>query len=320
MNPINNIQQKLVHSGTAQKLITVSKSTRIPGFKNVYLYDVLVRFREQIIADNIIERASAIAYNFAMALPPMIIFLFTLIPFLPISKAFINEIYRLIHDIVPGPRNYLRIIEFLNDFLNNPRNGLLSVGFVLSVFFSSNAVMGIMRSFDKDLPGFIKRKGLRKRWSAIKITITILLLFFLCLALIIAQGAVLRWMGIENPIVRYIISRARWIFVILLFFAINSYIYRYTPSIDKRWKMITPGSVIATVIMLMVALGFSWWVSNFGNYNKLYGSIGTILIIMVLIYLNSLILLIGFEMNVSIHALAKAHQDLTPPISVNTEN
>jgi membrane protein len=93
--------------------------------------------------------------------------------------------------------------------------------------------------------------------------------------------------------------------IILLFFASISYIYRHAPAVDKKWRLINPGSILATFLMLLMTLLFSWWVSRFGNFNQLYGSIGTVLIMMVLIFINSLVLLIGFELNVSITSLKK---------------
>ncbi|MFT3901906.1 MAG: YihY/virulence factor BrkB family protein [Niabella sp.] len=288
----------------SQKLNDWSKRRHIPGFKTVTVHDVCAHFRGQFVADELWGRASSISYNMSMAWPPTMIFLFTLIPLLPISEAFLDQLYSLIRDIVPGPRNYKAIIDFLDDFLRNPRNGLLSVGFLLSLFFSSNAMMGIMRSFDRNYPGFKKRKGIRKRLVAIRITLILFVLFFACLALLIAQDVVLKWIGIENETVRSLIRHVRWIFIFLLFFTIIAYIYRAAPSVHKKWHIISPGSVVATMLMLLCALGFSWWVSHFGSFNKLYGSIGTILIIMVMIYLCSLSLLIGFEINASIYALA----------------
>lgn len=309
MNFFLNIKNSFLQSSFIRQLISFARKTTIPGYRNVSLYDTVSRYFSLVKEDNIVERASAISFNFAMAIPPTIIFLFTLIPFFPINKEFINEIYGLIMSVIPGERNYTAIIDFLNDFLNNPRNGLLSFGFLLSLFFSSNAIMGVMRSFDKDFPGFIKRKGFQKRWAAIKITLVLFVLFFLCIALMIAQGVVLEWIGVKNEFVRNLIGYSRWLLIFLLFMAIISYIYRATPSVHKKWKFITPGGILSTFLMAAFAFGFSWWVSQFNSYNKLYGSIGTILIVLVLIYFNSLVLLIGFEVNVSINSLADGQTD-----------
>ncbi len=250
------------------------------------------------------ERASAISFNLVMAIPPAIIFVFTLIPYLPISKDFEEGLYTIIRDVVPGEEQNANLIHFLQDFINNPRNGLLSFAFILSMFFSSNAMMGIQRSFDKNYIGFKKRNELQKRLAALKVTFIIYILVFISVLLLVAQGKVLSLIGI-NETWKKIIINTRWIVIILLFFYCISYIYRHAPAIDKKWKLINPGSILATVLMLFPTLMFSWWVSRFGYYNQLYGSIGTVLILMALIFVNSLVLLIGFELNVSITSLKK---------------
>jgi membrane protein len=121
----------------------------------------------------------------------------------------------------------------------------------------------------------------------------------------VARETVLRYIGITDPTVIFVIDNLRWLVIFLLFFAAIALIYRYAPAVHKKWRLINPGSILATLLMILFTMGFSWWVNHFGNYNELYGSIGTILIIMLLIYFNSLVLLIGFELNVSISSLKK---------------
>jgi len=300
-----NIKKSIAASGPASYIVRKSKEISLPGFRGIPVHDVVEFFFKQLQTVGMIERASAISFNFVMAIPPAIIFLFTLIPFLPISRQFEYSLYGLIRELIPGENNNGAIISFLRDFINNPRNGLLSLGFILSLFFSSNAMMGIMRSFDKNYPGFRKRKGLQKRGTAIKMTLILFVLFFACILLLVLQGAVLKWIGIQRADIRAVINNVRWIFIVLLFFTCIAFIYRNAPAVHKKWRLITPGSILATFLMILLTLGFSWWVNNFGNYNKLYGSIGTILILMLLIFFNSLVLLIGFELNVSISSLKR---------------
>ena len=297
---IVNYVEKLPIVGWA---LAKSKSTSLPGFGGVALYDVALFFIKQVQTIGMTERASSIAFNFVMAIPPAIIFLFTLIPYLPITQAFQGELYGLIRDVIPGEKDNAVLIGFLQDFINNPRNGLLSLGFVLSLYFSSNAMMGIMRSFDKNYVGFTKRKGWHRRIVALKITAILYLIVFTSLATLIARDVVLQWLGIENTRLIALIMNLRWFVIVLLFFFCISFIYRHAPSVQKKWKLINPGSILATFLMLLMTLALSWWVSRFAHYNQLYGSIGTVLIIMILIFINSLILLVGFELNVSIHSL-----------------
>lgn len=302
----SQISDRITSSGPANFIVRKSKVTSLPGFRGIPLYDVVKFFFGQVKKVGMSERASAIAYNFVMALPPAIIFLFTLIPYLPISRDFEKALYGIIRDVLPGDKNNTAIIGFLHDFISKPRNGLLSLGFVLSLFFSSNAIMGVMRSFDKNYEGFKKRKKLHRRMVALQLTVLLFLFVFASVLLLVMQGAVLKnWLGVKNHLVRVIIHDGRWVVIVLLFFLSISYIYRHAPAVQKKWRLINPGSILATFLMLLCTIIFSWWVNNFNNYNQLYGSIGTILILMLLIYFNSLVLLIGFELNVSIASLKR---------------
>ena len=305
MTFLKKIQSNVAGSRPASYMVRKSKETQLPGFRGIPLFDVIKFFMAQVKTVGMTERASAISFNIVMAIPPAIIFLFTLIPFMPISRGFEQELYSLIRDVVPGEKDNAVLINFLQDFINNPRNDLLSLGFILSLFFTSNAMMGVMRSFDKNYIGFKKRTELQKRIAAIKITFVLFVFIFFTLLLFIMQGTVLNLMGIENKLARSIIVNLRWVIIVLLLFASISFIYRHAPAIHKKWRMINPGSIIATGLTLLLTVIFSWWVGKFNNFNQLYGSIGTILIIMALIFVYSLVLLIGFELNVSITSLKK---------------
>lgn len=297
-----DIRNKILSTFPFNLLISISKKLRLPGFYGIPLYDVISFFYKQVRRVGLTERTSAISFNFIMAIPPMIIFLFTLIPYLPISQALINQLYELIREIIPGEKNYTPIIDFLNDFLNNQRYGLLSIGFLLALYYSSNAMAGIMRAFDKNYIGFRKRSYWEAKKTALQLTLILLLFMIVSLVLLIMQGAVLNWI-VQSKMLRIVIINVRWIIIILLFLASISFIYRHAPFIHKKWKLINPGSVLATTLMLFFIILFSYWVNHFSNYNKLYGSIGTLLLLMLLVYFNSLVLLIGFELNVSINSL-----------------
>ena len=317
---ITKIGNKIAATKPVRIIVDKSKATSLPGFRGIPLFDVINFFIGQVRTVGMTERASAIAYNLFMAIPPALIFLFTLIPLLPITQQFQEQLYGLIRDVIPGEKDHDVLIKFLKDFINKPRNGLLSLGFVLSMYFSSNAMMSIMRSFDKNYIGFKKRTGLQKRGVAIKITIVLFVLVFVSILLLIGQGQVLQLIGIRNATVRSIILNARWIIIVLLFFAIISYIYRHAPAVHKKWRLINPGSILAATLMLLMTFLFSWWVGHFGNYNQLYGSIGTVLILLVLIFINSLILLIGFELNVSISSLKKIADERKDSPADGSEN
>ena len=277
----------------------------LPGFEGVPLYDVIKFFLKQVKTVGLTERASAIAYNFIMAIPPSFLFLFTLVPHLPfISKRSIKkELHSLILDIIPAKIHNQYLIKFVDSFLDDSKIGLLSFGLILALFFASNAMMGLMRSFNKNYIGFEKRKDLHNRWMAIKLTSLIFLLVLGCLILLITQGAVLKLVGIQSADLREIIYYVRWIFIVTLVYYSIAFIYKFAPAVEKRWKLISPGTILGTFLSILSTMGFSYFVDTFGKYNALYGSIGTIIVFMALIYINSLVLLIGFELNVSIKSL-----------------
>jgi membrane protein len=282
-----------------------SKHWHLPGFEGVPLYDVLQFFYKQVKTVGLTERAAAVSYNFIMAIPPSFLFLFTLIPNLPfISKGSLKtQLHALILDIVPAKVHNKNLILFVDSFIESSKLGLLSFGLLLALFFASNAMMGLMRSFNKNYIGFAKRKGLHDRWIAIRLTVLIFGLVLASLLLLITQGAVLTWLGVQSKFWKDFIYYVRWIVIIALIFYSIAFIYKYAPAVHKRWKLTSPGTILATFLSIVATLGFSAFVNNFGKYNALYGSIGTIIVLMALIFINSLVLLIGFELNVSIKSL-----------------
>ena len=315
MHLLTQIRRKFITSFPVKLVIRKSKDIILPGFSGIPLFDVIRFFFIQIQKTSLNERAASIAFNLLLAIPPACIFIFTLLPYLPI-KDLLAQLYELIRDVIPGKSNNQPIIDFLDDFTKNERSGLLSFGFLLALYFSSNAMIGIMRSFNKmNYIGFSQRHYMHDRWVAIKLTLILFLIILLSIVALVSRGAVLIWLGIEDPTVRTIILNVRWIVIILLFFLTISFIYRHAPAVHKKWKLINPGSILATFMMIAFTMGFSYYVVNFGNYNKLYGSISTILIVMLLIYFNSLVLLIGFELNVSISSLRKLADQRKNPVS-----
>ncbi len=286
-------------------LVRKSRKFYPPGFQGISLYAVLKYIFKKFDVPNLTEKAAAISYNFIMSVPPTCLFLFTLIPNLPfISKRSLKfQLHNLIRDIIPSRTYNLGLIDFVDSFIDGSKIGLISFTFFLSLFFASSGVIGLMRSFNKDYVGFEKIKGLKKRWEAIKLTLMLFGLLLGCLILLLMQRNILRWLGIQNLEVRNLILYGKWIFIVGLIFYSFAFIYRYAPSTTKRWKLVSPGAVIATFLSILITIAFTFFVNQFGRYNLLYGSLGTVMVIMIMIFLNSLAVLIGFEFNLTIHTL-----------------
>ena len=289
-----------------------AKAIYIPGFQHVNLYQVLSFLYKQLNTLGLYDRASAISFNLIMALPAGFLFLFSIIPYFPKAFKVKKQILSVFKDIAPNSSTYRFIMEIINDLLSQ-HVGIFSFGFLLLLFYASNAMTGIIRSFDKSImqnkPFF-----LHQRMRAIRLTIILILLVFASLLVLIGQDQLTRLLREVFDIKRKTIvpywNSIRWAIIILLLFFGNAFIYKYAPLIKEKWPLNSPGALLSTLLMLITSLGFSYWVNNFSSYSKIYGSIGTVLVVMTLIYLNSLILLIGFELNVSIEVLKKEQNQL----------
>ncbi|MEO8711353.1 MAG: YihY/virulence factor BrkB family protein [Parafilimonas sp.] len=294
-------------------LIRKSKTLILPGFHQLCLYDVIKYFFGQVNRLGLRDRASAIAFNFIMAIPAAAIFLFTLIPYFPIAKNMQDELFKFILDVLPNTESRSLILTTMLDLFNKQKTGLLSIGFILALFYSSNAMLGIIRTFDRSLTTKRKKKFLQLRLRAIKLTVVMIFLLIITILLSIGQGVLftsfLKWIGLSVSQRTFWTELLRWLIVIILFFFSVAYIYKYAPSIPKRWKLWSPGAVFSTLLIVLTTWIFSIWAQSFSSYNKIYGSIGALLIIMLLIFINSLMLLIGYELNVSITYLRQHVED-----------
>ena len=301
---MTKLERLIIQSRPASFIGRISKQIILPGFHGVPLYDATVFFVAQLKKSGLNGRAKSISFDFAMAIPAVLICIFTIIPYMPISKLFTKELLSLTRHIAPNQNSYLVVNNFLEDLLNTPRVGLMSFGFVLVIFYASNAMLSIIRTFDNAIYQHHKRRNfIRKRIKAIRLTIVVLGLLMGTILLLVGQGIlfvhITKWLKLKGSDIFWI-GTLRWFITVTLFFYSISFIYKYAPSVKRRWPLVTPGSLFATFLMMTTTSVFSFWVNHFNNYNKVYGSLGTILIMMLLIYLNSLILLLGFELNLSI--------------------
>ncbi len=271
----------------------------LPGFHGVSLYDSLNFFGKEIFSTRFAVMARSVSFSFLMALPPFLLFLFTLIPYLPLSdESLISSIEETVGIVTQNARLQQSVTALLRDFFLHKKEVLLSFSVLMTLFFSSNGMMGLMTSFDRSFAGFKKQFWYAKRLWAILLTIIFLVVIIVSFSLMIFQAWLFDYAGLQDWIVigkvlQYIIIAAMLVFTI-------SIIYRYGPSTNSRWPLITAGSILASALIIIVTIGFFYAVNNLVNYNQIYGSVGTLIIFLVWLFTISQILLIGFELNVSI--------------------
>lgn len=302
------IEEFIYRLPVIRMIIRFSKRFRPFGFEGISLYEVSRFFVQQIKKGSLNQRAAAISFNFIMALPPACIFLFSLVPLFPIADQFYNEVNSFVREITPNAATRDAVENFLADFFKRPKNSLLSIGFITSLYFSSNAVLGIIHSFNQSIHEKESKAFLAYRWKAIRLTFVIILIFIGSILLLITQGALFNWLllllKIDSVFIKWLIIIVRWVVIVGLFFYSIAFIYKHAPSVEKKWKLISPGSIVASALIILFTFMFSYWINNFAAYT-IYGSIGTILILMIFVNFISLVLLIGFELNLSIKLLKR---------------
>jgi membrane protein len=276
----------------------------LPGFEGVPLRNVIKFVIKGFRKGVLVTRASSIAFNLLMALLPASIFLFTLIPFIPIHD-FQQELIKLFESIIPSEA-YSYLESTIIDVITRKSGGLLLFMFIATIIFSTNGIHALIHAFVVSAHDFKSRTWVDQR--KISIVLLVLIVFMISLAgfmLIFGKMAITRLVELhilETNLVFYLIMTLKWIVIILLLFLAISFLYWLAPAKRSDFRFISPGSAVATFLFILTSLGFSAYVNNFGQYNKLYGSIGTLMVILLWLYLNSIALLIGFELNVSIKA------------------
>ncbi|MBK0378688.1 YihY/virulence factor BrkB family protein [Mucilaginibacter segetis] len=285
-----------------QYLTDWTKCVFIPGFRPLPLYTVIVFFLEEIRKSSLTNRAASLAYNFMLALFPATIFLFTLIAYIPIDN-FQEELLRLLALIMPT-NAYLAFQSTIVDIIKKQNGKLLSIGFITALYFATNGVNNLMQSFNKSSLILETRTWFKRRLIALILTIVISFALFIAIIIMIAGQWVIGYVqskfDSEAHFWFYLIALSRWLIILIIFFITVAILYRYGPSHKQKWKLINPGSILATFLAILTSIGFTYYTNNFASYNKVYGSIGTLIVVMIWLYLNSLILLIGFELNASV--------------------
>lgn len=273
----------------------------MPGFQGQSLYDVSMFFYKGLVEGALTTRASALAFNFFLALFPSIIVIFTLIPFVPI-EGFQEQLFTSISDILP-PHTFEATKSILDDIINHQHGSLLSLTFILTFYFSTNGVNTMITCFNATYHLKDKRSWIQLKVLSIVLTFVLALLFILTITLQIFSLEFLHSLIDDQYLELYVIeliNYSKWLIFVLLLFVSISILYYYGPADKSGWRFLSAGSITATTLSVITSLGFSYYVNNFAQYNQLYGSIGTLLVILLWMYFNSIILLLGFELNASI--------------------
>jgi len=282
-------------------LTQILKKIKPLGFRGLSIYDVTFFFIRGLQEGAITTRASSLAFNFFLAFFPSIIVFFTLIPYIPID-GFQETLMEILSNILP-PSTNSATFNTLEDIINNQRGGLLSLGFILALYFSTNGMSSLIQALNSSYHIRENESIVKHQLLSIMLTIITSALVFLTIVLIIFGKATISYLidyQIINENQLNILNIAKWVILIFMLFIGITTIFNFGPSLKTKTKIFSPGAILATLFIILTSIVFSYYIDNFSQYNKIYGSIGTLIIILLWIYFNAIFLLIGFELNASI--------------------
>lgn len=287
------------------------KRIRFKRFGNISLYRFTRIFLHNISEDEIMDRSNSVAYNFILAIFPTVIFLFTLIPYVTVyfPEVTNESIMEFMGELMP-PSMYEVVSSTVLDIVSNQRGGLLTFGFVFALFLATNGMTALMRAFNACYRTVERRNFLRTRLTALGLTVMLAVVLFAAIILLVVGQIVINYFTTHvhdlaklnlDSLSIYFLLALRFLVIFIVFFIVISCIYYFGPAVHYNWRFFSIGSLVATLACLGISYGFSYYVANFGSYNKVYGSIGTLIALMAWIQLLTMVLLFGYEINASLH-------------------
>lgn len=290
------------------------KHFTLPGNRGVPVYDVLRYFLVSIFNGTLWQRSKGLAYSFMTAIPPLLIFLFTLIAYFPVD-GLQDELLTGLGGIVPeailGP-----LSNTVNDVMGHRHSTLLSIGFISSIILAANGMNGVISSLNFANQSVEKRPWLERYLICIVLVFVLFILIALVLSLLIGHKYLLQiifsqgWMNITT-FNTLLFNIGRWLLLTFATLLVVSIIYYWAPVKKQRVGFFSAGSVLSTGMFFVLSWALGIYLNNFSRYNLLYGSIGTLLMLMFWIFFNCLVLLVGYELNISIYngSIQKKNRD-----------
>ncbi|MCG1020924.1 YihY/virulence factor BrkB family protein [Sutcliffiella horikoshii] len=263
-----------------------------------------IRFIKRLGNEMKNDRATGLAaeqaYYYMLSVFPLLVLALSIIPYLNIDP---QKVIEFLQTIMP-PETVSVFEENINDFVNKPNGGLLTVGILGTIWSASNGMNAFIGAMNQAFNVEESRPFYLVRLLSIGLTIGLIFAFLIAFFLPVFGGIIIR--QLENIIyipgsTAMILNVLRFIIAFFVIFTIITTLYRIAPNVNKTFKELFPGAIVATVIWQMVSIGFSFYVSNFGNYSATYGSLGGVIILMLWLFLTGLALVIGGEINAIYH-------------------
>lgn len=305
---MSEVETRLRKIPVVRNLVAWAKQIKFKQVHSLSLYDILELYIIGIIEGAFTNRAAAIAFSFFMAIFPFLLFILNLLPYMPLEN-FQQDFFRFLQENVP-PNTYGAIYEIILDIMNNSNKGLLSSGVIMAIFLMANGVNSMLSGFENSYHVTITRSFIRQYLVSLVLGLVLSLVLLLTISLMIVSEVIINHIRYDFINSIHMILAVRYVFFLLLILFSVSLLFKFGSKQLQKTKLISIGSIITTVLIVLSSYGFGIYVLRFAKYNELYGSIGTILVLMVYIWLICMILLLGFELNATINRLKNEKNNL----------
>ncbi len=283
----------------------------LPGLQGIPVFTVIAQFRNSLSSSRITMRAAAVSFSFFMALFPTVIFLFTLTAYLPIPH-FDVLLLEALEDVLPT-YTYLAIESTLRDIISIQRGGLLSFGFLLALFYATNGTTSLIQSFNALSFADENRSIWRVQLLSLMLTFLLVILLVAAIAAVLVATFLLDYFidhgWISAAVNRGLISFGKWAVVYFVILLSTAMLYYFGPVKAIRPNFFSPGALVVSVLLLLLLPAFGYFVNNFSTWNTVYGSVGALIAVLVLINVAALLILAGHEYNAVVTHLKRQHRE-----------
>lgn len=299
------LEHKLERIPVVKHIVRFGKSIKLPFSEGLTLYHLSELYITGIVKGDVSYRAGAIAFSFFMSLFPFALFIFNLIPFIPVP-GFKEDFLDFVAENVP-PNTYGAIEGILKDIMDTSYSSLLSIGIILAILLMSNGINAILSGFQSSLHITVKRTYFRQYALAIGLSLLLSIVLIVTVVCIVILEVVIQKLKVSGFLTDdvYLLVIVRYIFLTFMVLTITSLLFKFAAKETQQAAFFSYGSVFTTVLFVLTSYLFGIYVLRFAKYNQLYGSIGTLLVLMLYIWINCFILLLGFELNALIHKLKR---------------
>ncbi|WP_445721243.1 YihY/virulence factor BrkB family protein [Flavobacterium sp.] len=298
------IEIKLNKIPVIKQLVLLAKAIKLKSLEGLSLYDILEMYVLGIFRGAFSYRASAIAFSFFMALFPFALFILNLIPFIPLEN-FQADFLKFVENGVP-PNTYEAIEMILKDIMGTSHQGLLSSGFILSILLMTNGINAILGGFEMSAHITITRGFFKQYFISLAISLVLSFILIITVAAIVITEVMIQKINVHGYVADVsVIEWSRDGFIILMILITTSILYKFGAKETSKISFISYGAVLTTILIILSSYIFGVYVEKFARYNELYGSIGTLLVLMFYIWINCMVLLLGFELNATISKLKR---------------